>query len=106
MFLAGAKNTGTLIDVKKEVADALGLDLAPLEIVSKALGFKSEISFHDIHFEYSSSISAIKDKPMRVWLKFTKYLREKAIKALRERTEHIYKLHLVSQSLQGERTKI
>ena len=105
MFLAGAKNTGTMIDVKKEVVDALGVNLAPLEIVSNALGFKFETSLHDVQFEYSSSTSAIKDKPMRVWLKFTKYLREKAIKALRERTEHIYKLHLVSRSLLQKRTK-
>jgi len=94
-----------MIDVKKEVVDALGVNLAPLEIVSNALGFKFETSLHDVQFEYSSSTSAIKDKPMRVWLKFTKYLREKAIKALRERTEHIYKLHLVSQSLLQKRTK-
>ena len=98
-LIAGLRSAGLLIDVHEEVSETLSLKTAPLEEVLRGLGWELNTPLSSVLYEHENSRRAIRDKPMRVWFKFTRYLREKAEAYLKERAESIYKLHLALKQI-------
>ncbi len=92
-------NKGFKILVYGYESTVKALEDAPLETVLAGLGWRMEYPLNVVRYEHEESMSAIRDKPMRVWFKFTRYLREKAEEHLKERAENIYKLYLLLHEL-------
>jgi len=92
--MMGLASSGRFTDVKNLVTKHLGIGEAPFEEVVKGLGWGMRVSLGDVLAEYSESRRRIREVPRSKWLAFTKYLTERALEYLRERTEKTYLLNL------------
>ncbi len=92
--MMGLASSGRFTDVKSLVTKRLGIGEAPFEEVIKGLGWGMKVSLGDVLAEYSESRRRIREVPRSKWLAFTKYLTERALEYLRERTEKTYLLNL------------
>jgi len=85
---------GKLVDVKREVLEVLGIDVAPLEEVERAVGADRSTTLADVMLEAENSKRRISSAPAGSWMSFTKYLRERAESYLADNAKSIYMLHL------------
>ena len=96
---------GKVIDVKDQVVKALGLSLAPLEEIEKALGLQRTTTLADAMIELENSKRRIASEPPGSWMNFTKYLAERTSSYLSENARSIYMLHLALKEYEAKRAK-
>jgi len=94
---------GKVIDVKEAITKALGLTLAPLEEVEKAINIQRTTTLADTLLELENSKRRIASEPPGSWMNFTKYLREKVEAYLSENAKSIYMMHLALREYEAKR---
>jgi hypothetical protein len=88
-----------LIEVQKNIADSLNMNLTPLEELEKMLNVKREVNLLDLSMEINRSIQRIMQEKRSLWKNFTKFLSDKIAKYLEQNCETIYSLYLISKEI-------
>jgi len=94
LILKSLHSDGKIIDVKRDILEALKIQPTPLEEVEKAIGIDREVTIGDLRLEVENTIKKIAENPLGEWRKHTRYLREKLKKHQIENCKSIYILHL------------
>lgn len=98
-IIQNLENENKIIDVQSSISQCLNLNLAPLEEVEKMIELNREVNLLDITVEINRSLQRIMQERRSAWKNFTKFLSEKISKYLEQNCESIYKLYLISKTI-------